>query len=212
MGATKKEIFGTGLTGREQKALVDAINRIIASAAVPVRAVRQPNGMLEEVPPPLGLNELQHVPRIVVEEASSDRLCYRRRIYSGGWEMYAFLFTQLLTFTFVEMTLHQANAAGAGWQGILFTIVLPPFEVLFLLGIAFCLFGTLKIELTADWIVAEWGFRPVSTAASPGDRTGLADRRSIFGYSPAPVRGRFLRRRPRDRPLPSVWLWRAWLR
>ncbi len=146
--------FGTELDLREQEWLTGAINRFIAPAAGPIPTIRQANGMVEEIPPMLGLDQLQFVPRIVVEEASNERLCYRRRIYGGSWELYGFLVSELIVFVFIEATLHQQNG-GAGW---LFGVVAPLFETVILLAIAMTLFATLKFEMTADWIVADWRF------------------------------------------------------
>ena len=146
--------FGSELDLPDQEWLAGAINGFIAADAAPIPVIRHANGMLEEVPPPLGTDQLQFVPRIVVEEASDARLCYRRRIHGGSWEIYGFLVTELIVFAFVEATLHQQNG-GAGW---IFGIVAPLLEMLILSAIGLTLIGSLKIEVTADAIVADWGF------------------------------------------------------
>ena len=149
--------FGGELGLRDQEWLAGAINRFVATDAVPIPAVRRPDGMIEEIPPMLGREQLQFVPRIVVEEASNDRLCYRRRVYGGSRELYLFLVSELIVFAFIEVTLQQQNG-GPGW---FFGIVAPLFEGVILLAITLTLIGTLKIEVTAEAIRADWGFGPL---------------------------------------------------
>jgi hypothetical protein len=159
-GSERKEELDTALTQREQEWLVDAINRLITPNSAPIPAIRSAKGMIEEIPPPRGLDELRLVPRIVVEEASNERLCYRRPTYNGSWELYAVLVAELLSFAFVESTIGQ-NGLGGGWSWAFYRICMPLSETVFLLAIATILFGTLRIELTADWLVARWGLGPL---------------------------------------------------
>ena len=117
-GIATKEVFGAGLSPREKEWLVDAINRLIAPNPAPVPPIRETKGMVEEVPPALGLDALHSVPNIVVEEASNERFCFRRPIHRGSWELYAFLVSQLLAFAFVETTLGLGNGPGWSWVAL----------------------------------------------------------------------------------------------
>jgi hypothetical protein len=160
-GVAGKEEFGAWLDPREQQWLIQAVNRLNVTNASPPAAVRLANGLLEEVPRPVGRDELRLIPRIDVKEASNDRLCYRRRILGASWRLYPFLIVQICAFAFTELELRQGNALGAGWQWFLLAVVVPFFEVsLFLLCVC-TLLGTFTIDLTPDWLVADWRFGPV---------------------------------------------------
>ncbi len=160
-GVAGKEEFGAWLDRREQQWLVQAVNRLNVANAVPPPAVRLGNGLVEEVPRPVGRDELHLIPRIVVKEASDDRLCYRRRIVGASWKLYTFLFVQICVFAFAELTLRQGNALGAGWQWFLLAVMVPFFEVSLFLFCVCTLLGTLTIDLTADWLIADWRVGPI---------------------------------------------------
>jgi hypothetical protein len=189
-GIAEQEEFGAWLTSHEQQWLVQAVNRLNVANAAPPAAIRLGNGLLEEVPQPVGRGELHLIPRIVVKEASDDRLCYRRRILGASWRLYTFLIVQICVFAFIELHLRQGIAFGAGWQWFLFAVIAPFFEVSLFLICVCTLLVTLTIDLTADWLIADWRVGPVRVRRRLG--TDRISRIVIRYGTPSPGRFQFV--------------------